>query len=116
MAAKQRHLTGVITLNGSAQQVSAALGLPAGSHVRDLSLQPDSANASAVAIGHDSTLTTANCGTLLPAASGGVPPPPYIRDGFEDGTASLDEFYVRGTNGEKVHVDVILNDYSVDQA
>jgi hypothetical protein len=53
-------------------------------------------------------LTSANFGTRIPAPTAGEPVAPYIREGFAPGTVRLEEFFVLGTAGQKVHIDLIL--------
>lgn len=110
MAVRQRHFTGVITLDATPQNVATALGLGAGLAIRDISLQADPANLNPFYVGHDANLSSATFGTLVPVPA--TTNAPYMREGFADGTMLLAEWYVRGTNLEKVHVDVCLQEYA----
>ncbi len=108
MSTRQRHVTGVITLDASAQNIAEELGLPTGVPVRDLSLQHGVDNSNPFYVGHDATVSATVYGTRVPPPS--VTQAPYLRDGFDDGTMKLGEWYVFGTNGETVHVDVCLDE------
>ena len=90
----------VLTLAGSAEPLSS-LG-----KVRWLSLQPGGANSNPVFIGGPGVSST-DYGTRLPAASGGVPPPPHVIAEFYDGALSAQDIYVYGTAAEKLHIHVI---------
>lgn len=97
----------VLTLTGSAQQVSTS-----NVAVRSVSLQPGAANAAPVYVG-DSTVTAAAYGVRLPAAAAGEPPAPFTIEGIGDKEYSsiegmpLSAVWVIGTNTEKLHVSYV---------
>ena len=111
MAVKQTHWTGVIEFTGAAQSLASGLFASGKTWLRDISLTADEANSNPFKVGHDATLTTANWGTRIPAPTSGEPVAPYMREGFAPGMVRLEEFWVIGTVGEKVHVDLILFPY-----
>jgi hypothetical protein len=98
----------VLTLTGSAQRLSTVTGaeLP---KIRTVSIQPAGANANPSYIGASGVSST-DYGVRMEAGAAGVPPAPFVLGEFANGWASLDDFYVIGTNTEKLH---ILVDYLV---
>jgi hypothetical protein len=92
---KSLHYT--MTLSGSAET------LPALGKVRWMSLQPGGANANPVYLGGPGVSST-DYGTCLPAASGGIPPPPHVIGEFYDGAIAVADFYVIGTASQKLHI------------
>jgi hypothetical protein len=108
VAIKQTHWTGVIEFTGAAQSLVSALFASGHTWLRDIALTAGPANANPFYIGHDANLTSANFGTRIPAPTAGEPVAPYIREGFAPGTVRLEEFFVLGTAGQKVHIDLIL--------
>jgi len=95
-----------LTLNGSAQQLSTVLSNAARDDIpwQQLHIQPDAANANPVYVGTASTVSSSSHGVRLPAASGGVPPAPYIFEAVGQGQLRLSALYVLGTNAEKLHI------------
>lgn len=94
-----------LTLDGNVQRLSAVLAdqnldLP----FQALHLQPDAGNANPIYLGSTTTLNASSHGVRLPAASGGVPPAPYIFEFSGEGRLRLSQFTVTGTSGEKLHI------------
>lgn len=94
-----------LTLNGSIQRLSTALAdqnldIP----FESLHLQPDGANANPIYVGSSTSITASSYGVRLPAASGGVPPAPYIFEHPGEGRLRLSQLFVFGTNAEKLHI------------
>ncbi len=98
MPVRLQHL--VLTLSGVAQQLTTVDGIK----IRVVSVQPRGTNANAVFLGATSSVSSTDYGVRLPAASGSVPPAPFILGEFEDGSMALDDIWVLGTNGEHLHV------------
>ena len=101
----------VLTLDGTAQRLSDVLPDPAIASrdnvaLRVISLQPGPSNANPVFIG-DENVTTALWAWRSPAPTGGNPPAPLILGEFESGPIKLSNFYVRGTDGETLHIGTI---------
>lgn len=94
----------VLTLSGAVQRLSSLLAGAECRAMRVLSLQPNSGNGNPVYVGASSSLSDSNYGFRLEAADTGVPPAPYILGEFDDGALYLHDFYVLGTNGEKLHI------------
>lgn len=100
MANPTRITHAVMTLDGTAQALSA--GIPAGGSIRSLSLQPGAANTNAVFVGGPGVSATVY-GVRLPVPVTSIPPAPFLLEDLE-GKMSLEEVYVIGTNGEKLHL------------
>lgn len=94
----------VLTLNGSAQQLSAELGL-AGVRVKMLSLQAGAANAAPFYIG--GPLVSASVyGVRVPIPVTNIPAAPFMIEDDDEST-SMDDWWVIGTNTEVVHCLII---------
>lgn len=95
-----------LTLTGSAQQLSSVLSDAARDNIpwQSLHIQPDAANANPVYVGTTSSVSSSSHGVRLPAASGGVPPAPYIFEAVGQQQLRLSAIYVIGTNTEKLHI------------
>lgn len=95
----------VLTLSGSAQALSSASGSPPDRAVRTVSLQPGASNAAAVYVG-DADVSDSDYGVRLEAASGGVPPAPFMLGETQSqvGHFKLSDLYVLGSNTEKLHL------------
>lgn len=95
-----------LTLNGSAQQLSSVLASADRDNIpfQSLHIQPDAANANPVYVGTTSSVSSTTHGVRLPAASGGVPPAPYVFEAQGQGQLRLSALYVIGTNAEKLHI------------
>jgi hypothetical protein len=91
--------TFLITLTGSAQQVTTSFG---GGTIREIHLCADPTNVNPFYYG-GSDVTTAN-GIYVRAPATGIPPPPVVIDGFDDGGMRADDMYLLGTAGEKIRV------------
>lgn len=101
----------VLTLTAAVQQLSSVFpaltgGLKAGAYdvpCTFLTLQPGGGNASPIYLGADATLSASVYGFRLEAATGGVPPAPFV---FNPpvGNVKLSDLYVLGANGEKLHL------------
>jgi hypothetical protein len=112
VADRQRHFTAVIEFTGDAQQLCAGLLDPYTS-LRDISLQAGAANSDPFFIGDESNVSDTVYGTRMPPPS--VTQAPYLREGFADGSVAVGEWWVKGSAGEKLHVDLVLyNEYSAD--
>lgn len=108
-----RHYT--LTLNGSIQQLSGVFSAgekessPAGPAIIGLSLQPNSSNANPVWVG--GAAVAANSAAIrLSSATGpgatGIPPAPWLRELSGSFPFKLGDYYVIGTNGEKLHIGI----------
>jgi hypothetical protein len=93
----------VLTLTGSAQRLTTALGLRSETTLRVICLQPGAANAAPVYLG-GSAVSASVYGVRLEAAESGVPPAPFLLGEFTDGTVHLEDWYVLGANTETLHV------------
>lgn len=87
----------VVTLTGSIQSLGTG-------KVRWLSLQPGTANTAPVYLGNSTTLSSTSYGARMPPAVSGEPPAPHVIAEFTDGGVGLENFFVLGTIGEKLHV------------
>lgn len=113
----------VLTLTGAAQQLSAVLpdslvnaatpGVPASGLDRAskkfdcfqlVTLQADAANAGAIFLGGDDTVSSTNYGIRIPAAVSGVPAPPLFIGPLPIGRVKLEEFWVVGSANEKLYI------------
>jgi hypothetical protein len=92
---------GVVTLSGSAQQLSAVLGFD--ERVRRIRLQPDTGNSNPCYFG-GATIDGTNRGMRIPAPIAAEPPAPYVEEGFQPGEVSLSDLYVIGTSTQKLRV------------
>lgn len=97
----------VLTLDGNAQQLSSVLprgGDDPGNHpIRTISLQPAGGNANAVFVG-SSGVTSSDFGVRLEPGNASIPPAPFILGEFAAGWARLSDFWVIGTNTQKLHL------------
>ena len=109
-----RSMHATLTLDGNPQAISSAAAIGE-KRLRGLSLTHDPANTHAFVIGGtNATLTASDYGDRMPAPSSSgetAPTPPWVRDGFKDGTKRTSDYVVLGFSGEKVH---ILADVYVD--
>lgn len=102
----------VHTLNGSAQQLSTVFSAAdkqatnKGPSIISLTLQPNSSNADKVWVG-SSAVSTQAYAFRMEAAAAGIPPAPFVLE-LGQGQVSLDDLYVIGANGEKVHVGIFV--------
>jgi hypothetical protein len=101
----------VLTLNGSAQQLSGVFSAaekessPDGPGVIGYSLQPSSSNANPTWLG--STGVAANAAAVrLSSATAGIPPAPYVREYAGGFPIKLGDLWVLGTNGEKLLIGI----------
>lgn len=96
-----------ITLTGSAQNLATVcLGnIAADKNVMMLELQPHGTNSNEIYVGGTSAVSSSSYGTRLEAADSGIPPAPW-RASSDGLTAYLffADFWVIGTNNEKLHV------------
>ena len=100
--AQPRKVVVVVTLAGTAEQLSS--GLPNGLKLRAWSMQPGVLNANPIFLGGDNTVNATAYGVRLPKATAGEPPAPYMEEGFDDGTVAVEDVWVFGTSGEKLHL------------
>ena len=101
----------VFTLNGSAQSLGSVSGLSREvleKHLQTLWIQPDTGNSNPVYVGGVGVATTTGIRFEAPAAT--VPPAPWSpSDAFKVTGTKLGDWYVIGTNNEKVRVLVVLH-------
>jgi hypothetical protein len=100
--------SGVVTLTGSAQNLATALGFGttdprAGYVVGWLSLQADTANSDPIYVGTDTSVAT-TYGQRIEAPASTIPPAPTIVEDAKYLGMHLNDFYVVGTNNEKLRV------------
>lgn len=101
----------VLTLNGAAQQLSSVFpaltgGLKSGAYdypCTFLTLQPGGGNANPIYLGDDASISSTDYGFRLEAATGGIPPAPFVFDP-PVGNVKLSDLYVLGTAGETLHL------------
>ena len=98
----------VLTLDGTAQQLSAVTGA-LGFGIRTISLQPAGPNGNPIYLGGPAVSST-DFRVRMEAGTGGVPPAPFVLGEYPTGWAQLAECYVIGTSTQKLH---ILVDYAV---
>jgi hypothetical protein len=93
----------VVTLTGNVQRLTwDASGRTA---ISGLSLTGGQANANPVYVG--GPLVDADTWVhFIPAATGGIPEAPLFVPEVGSGKMLLEDFYVKGTNGEKLHIGV----------
>jgi hypothetical protein len=99
----------VITLSGSAQQLSTVIG--ANKRVRSITMQPGATNANPIYVG-DAAVSATAYAVRLPAASSSEPPAPFQIDALGDLTLpdagmNLADVYVIGTASQKLHVGIV---------
>jgi len=99
----------VVTLDGTSQHLATALGIPAFA-LRDVHLSAGVANTGAIYVGTTSAISSTDYGVRIPVPVSSIPLPPYPWP-TRDGVANL---FVKGTNGEKLHV--IYNRYWYNKA
>jgi len=94
-----------ITLTGSAQNLATVCVGPVDQQIMMLELQPGGGNANEVYVGGTSAVSSSLYGTRLEAADTGIPPAPWraTSDGLT-ALLTLGDFWVIGTNTEKLHV------------
>ncbi len=97
-----------LTLTGSAQKLSTAISgdatdsIPASPNF--MSLHADSGNTHVIYVGGtNATLTSSNFGFRIEAPVTSIPPAPFIRE-LTGNSRNLQNFYVLGTNTEKLHI------------
>lgn len=94
--------SGLITFDGNAQVVATALNLPENKRrAYRLEMQPDETNTAACYYGGSTVATT---GIRMEAPETGIPPAPAIWEVYNTGVLDLADFYVKGTNGQKLRV------------
>lgn len=104
----------VLTLNGSAQQLSAVFaGTPWAEAVNEpsltfASLQPDTANTNIIKVGSDSAVAT-TYGFRLEAPAATIPPAPLQFENMKDQMLKLSDLWVIGTNNEKLRIFFVPN-------
>lgn len=101
----------VLILTGAVQPLSSVFpalsgGLKSGAYdypCTFLTLQPGGANGNPIYLGADANVSSTVYGFRLEAATGGVPPAPFV---FNPpvGNVKLSDLYVLGANGEKLHL------------
>jgi hypothetical protein len=69
---------------------------------RMLSFQAHTANAGAVFIGGNSSVTSSSWGWFIPIPSTSVPAPPLLLDA--EGSVKLTDFWISGTAGDVLHL------------
>lgn len=101
MSARVQHRT--FNLNGNVQQLQLT-GIPTAS-LRQISIQADPANAAVVYLGGEGVNDVSNTdfGVIIPIPVSTVPAAPFVLE-FEDGGIELGDYYVKGANGEKLHL------------
>ncbi len=98
----------VLTLNGSAQQLSSVLAADiVEGAIGMLILQADSGNGAAIGVGFSNAVSTSVCALTIPAASGSVPAAPILLGPFHAAQLFLSQVWVNGTNGQKLRIGVI---------
>lgn len=97
-----------LTLDGNAQQLSAALSLTAEKDVpiKAIVMQPHGTNAAVIYVG-GSDVSSTLYGWRLEAASAGIPPAPFILGEVANQIGRLSELYVKGTNTEILHIAIV---------
>jgi hypothetical protein len=71
-----------------------------------VSLQPGAANAAPVYLG-DADVSATAYAVRLAAAVAGIPPAPYIVEGYDTGPFRLSDFWVRGADTETLHIGIV---------
>lgn len=99
-----RHYT--LTLNGAAQRLSTVLGNtevggPQDEAFRMISFQAGKANTNDIFIGATSSVSSSDYGVRLDPTD---TQPNDILGHFDTGPYKLSDFYVIGTNAEKLHI------------
>lgn len=95
-----------VTLTGSAQRLGA--GLNFSNVLAFLSIQMDPANTHVAYVGgNQATLSSSDYGYRLEIPPSSIPYAPSILE-FSGGRISMDDFFVLGTNGEKLHILAIV--------
>ena len=92
----------VVTLTGAAQRLSDAIPLTAITDIpfRTLTFQAGKANTTDVLVGDAAISSTLYAFRLDPADTA----PPVVVGGYDSGPLKLQDFWVFGTNGEKIHI------------
>lgn len=101
-----------LTLNAAAQRLSSVYSNPDPSQgdnicLRGVMFQGDGANAGAIFVGSSNLVSSSVYAFRIPAAVAGVPAAPIIIGDFEGGPFRLSDFWVIGTNAEKLHIGTI---------
>lgn len=107
----------VLTLNGAAQRLSTVLpdttvNGPHDMPARSVTAQADGANAAPIYVGGENlTVSSSSWGQRIEAATATVPPAPSLifGEGASKGLTRLSDWYVLGTNNEKLHLTVDFN-------
>lgn len=100
---------GVITLNGSAQNVATALGYDtenptAGYPIGWMSIQADTANANLAYLGTASASLSTLYTVRIEIPTATVPDAPFIMEGVKGYGLNLNSLWVLGTNAQKLRV------------
>ena len=102
-------MTADYTLTFGASSVQLSSVLVTGTRevsAKFLALQPDGGNANPIYIGganHREAVSSTAYGFRLEKATATVPPAPFIIE-LSNGLIDLQEYWVNGTNGEKLHL------------
>ena len=91
-----------VTMNGNAQALSSVLTLDP-LDVRRIELQPGAANVNPVFLG-GATVSSTDYGVRLEVPVTGIPPAPWIVAEERSVPVTLQQLYIRGTSGEKLHI------------
>lgn len=101
-----------ITLNGGLQRLSGLVyGATQAAAEQDVPclaiiLQPRGSNANAIYVGGSALTGATDCAFRLEAATGGVPPAPFVIE-LADRRLRLGDIYVIGTNTEGLNVGLV---------
>lgn len=100
----------VLTLNGSAQQLSSVLGGDADDAKAAIWIQPRGTNVNLIYVGTSNSVTSTNYGIRLEVPVSGVPQAPFNFGEFAGNLElfrsplKMSQFWVFGTNGEFLHI------------
>lgn len=90
-----------MTLDGTVQALPA---LTETGRVRRFELTAGVANANPIYRGTSILSPPGDIGGYIPASAASVPSPPTVIAEFDDGAVFMQNHYVKGTNGEKLHI------------
>lgn len=94
-----------VSMTGSAVQIMTTEML-----IRAVAFTARESNSNPIYISQSNAVSSANCAFYVPAPTAGVPDGPLVfgdgsnADIAPDGAVSLDEFWAKGTSGEKLQV------------